>query len=522
MASKSILSGAVYLPLDGTDKKTLKKILKDLKVGVYDIGTGETHYVNAWTEDRPGYVGVPRQYGLKLLGDQSCIDEVSLGFELEEYEPINLRGYQEPWVEELVSLLQKGQLDTIGMAATGKGKTVMSLEASRRLGATTLIVVDQNSLKVQWAERIEEFLGIPKDQVGVVQGPKCDYEGRDFVIAMIQTLYNRTYPPEFYEYFGTVIFDESHVAGAPLFSQVLMQFPAEFRFGVSATPDRTDALQKVIEYNLGGVGVTLKNKHKKSVVRVLEHENPFSWYSNKSRMVGRYISEIAADGSRNLLLAEAIEWLYNNDRSVLGVSDRVEQLSDLKALCIALGIPEEDIGIIAGNHMVWGYAKELKPKRRPEGYVKDTEYTPVSLQLLKKKISAADQDRNKRECRIILATYGMFEKGVDVPRLDAGIECTPRTKAQQAHGRILRAVENKKTPIWVTVRDINSYRAENQFYQRISEYQKSNAEVKLWSVGQGLKTVKAAQLKKEAKQRVELLKVGRITTRRDGNFTVRT
>ncbi|MCK5307070.1 MAG: DEAD/DEAH box helicase family protein [Zetaproteobacteria bacterium] len=522
MASKPILSGAVYLPLNGTDKRTLKKILKDLKVGVYNVGNGETDYVNAWTEDRSGYVGVPRQYGLTLLGDTSCVDEVALGFELNKYDPIDLRGYQEPWVEELVSLLQKGQLDTIGMAATGKGKTVMALEAARRLGATTLIVVDQNSLRVQWVERIEQFLGIPQDQVGIIQGPKCDYEGRDFAVAMIQTLYSRAYPPEFYEYFGTVIFDESHVAGAPQFSQVLMQFPAEFRFGISATPDRTDALQKVIEYNLGGVGVTLKDKHKKSVVRVIEHKNPFSWYSNKSRMAGRYISEIASDGSRNLLLAKAIEWLYDNDRSVLGVSDRIEQLSDLKALLVALGIPEEEIGIIAGCRMVWGYAKELKPKRRPNGYVKDTEYTPVSLQLLKKKISEADMERNKIECSILLATYGMFNKGVDVPRLDAGIELTPRAKAQQVHGRILRPLDNKKIPIWVTVRDVNSYRAENQFYQRIGEYQKSNAKVKLWSVGQGLKTVKAAKLKKEVKQRVELLKAGRITTKSDGNFTVKT
>ena len=61
--------------------------------------------------------------------------------------------------------------------------------------------------------------------------------------------------------------------------------------------------------------------------------------------------------------------------------------------------------------------------------------------------------RIARECRIILATYGIFDTGTDIPRLDCGIEATPRSKLAQALGRILRTSRGKSTPIWFGIED---------------------------------------------------------------------
>jgi superfamily II DNA or RNA helicase len=420
-------------------------------------------------------------------------------------------------------LFEAGEYDQVAKAATGKGKTVMSLEIGRRLGRAMLVLVDQEFLRDQWVDRAKQFLGLRDDQIGIAQGGKCEYEGKVLVVGMVQTLYSRTYENGFYDHFGTVIFDECHTVGAAQFSRVLMQFPATYRLGVSATPDRGDALQKVIEFNLGPVQVTLEEKHRASIVRYVEYEGVLTWYANISPKSGRYLSELASDSLRTLLLAKIIKSLRGTGRSVLAVSDRIEHLEHIRMLCLNLGMPAEDLGLVTGYRNVWCYAKDPTPARRPYGWEKDTEYTPVSLQLVAKRVPKPELTRIKDTCGVLLATYGMFSKGVDVPRLGAGVDCTPRAKAEQVHGRILRSMGGKLVPVWVTIRDVFSYKAEYQFSHRIKEYQVSNAEIQQWHLSKGIKKVAdVGILLRETSQNVEGLKRSRIVTGLDGNSTVLT
>ena len=60
----------------------------------------------------------------------------------------------------------------------------------------------------QWIERIQEFL--PSARVGKIQATICDIEDKDIVIGMVQTLYNKEFPPEVYSEFGFTIVDEVH------------------------------------------------------------------------------------------------------------------------------------------------------------------------------------------------------------------------------------------------------------------------------------------------------------------------
>jgi superfamily II DNA or RNA helicase len=142
------------------------------------------------------------------------------------------------------------------------------------------------------------------------------------------------------------------------------------------------------------------------------------------------------------------------------------------------------------------------------------------LQLVKKRLNNQTLTERKETKRIIFATYGMFGKAVDVPRLSAGIDLTPRSRVVQVHGRILRVEASKKTPIWVTLRDFNSYKAEYQFLQRLGEYDKSNGEVHLWLPGKGKKRKDLKQLTSEVRKRHKLLKEAVIQTDKDGRNTV--
>lgn len=479
--------------------------------------------IQCYLED-DGVLSVPRSFGIKYARKHGIdlFDNTSTGH------PIGLDIVNPPRPHQVhfIDQMYQSCLSSYAFKAkahTGAGKTYCALQVISKLGCTAVVVVDQQFLMDQWVEAIQEHCGIPDSEldevVGICQGSRCDYEGKEIVIAMVQSLYSKTYPEEFYSYFGCAVFDELHTVGAEQFSKSLSLFPARYRFGVSATPNRGDAFQKVLDFHLGSVDVTLEKKHRKSQVRYILHDGVYSWYANSSPKAGRFISEIAQDGKRNLLLAHSIKSLYNTGRRLLVIGERIWQLKALRDLCYYLGIPEEDMGLCTGKYLQWEWVKDPTPPRRPPFMHKGAEYTPVKFDCIEHRNPRVNLEEAKTK-KIIFATYSLFSKGVDVPTLDAGIDVTPRSKAEQVHGRILREVDGKFTPIWVTVRDFNSYRAELQFSKRVEDYLKSNAEVSLWNPSKGIQRKDARKLIREARSRYQRLKSERIVIGADGNYTI--
>lgn len=517
---KAVIGSLVDLPK--TLGRSILPLVKKLTLNIWDSIAEDSHKVYLCKETKD-YFYVPRYIGVEFLKQNNIdfVDKVSTGSKaFDNAKEIDLRPYQEPWVVEILNKFTAGILDVVAMAGTGKGKTVMSLEVARRLGRTTLVIVDQNFLRDQWVQAAKKFLNLKDSDIGFIQGTDISYRGKTLVIAMVQTLYNKEYPNQLYKYFGTVILDEVHTLGAEQFSKVLSQFPAINRLGVSATPERGDGLQKILDYHLGPTSVVLDSVHDLSVVRYVEYQGVVSWYANISPKTGRYITELANDGQRNAILARVIKYLYDTGRPTLVVSDRIEHLENLMSLCFYLGIPSSIMGLVAGHKNIWKYAKDPTPPRKPYGLHRGAEYTPVKLQQVQKRNSKEYLEYTKNNAHIIFSPYGMFSKGVDVPRLAAGVDCTPRAKAEQVHGRILRPEIGKQVPLWVTIRDVMSYRAEHQFSNRLVEYDKSNAEIVQWHMKKGVKDRELKELKKEVDRNNRELKLARIVIGKDGNSIV--
>lgn len=516
-------SAMVWIPKSRLTRTLGNQLGRELRYKQYDMINEENTYFEDWMEEENG-TWVPRDFGLEFCHahDIEVDDVTSVGqYSIICTERPVLRDYQVPFVQEILEALQSHN-DVRVEAHTGSGKTIMSCYVATELGLPTLIFVDQEFLRDQWVETLTKFYGIDESEIGIVQGPKCEYQDKSFVIAMVQTAYSRTFDPEFYNWAGLIIYDESHTIGAEKFSETLRWFNARYRLAPSATPDRRDMFQKVLEHHLGPVRCRLQKQHKPSQVRYLESPFVPTWYASVSPKIGRYVSEIAEWAPRNHLIAQAIEWLYNSGREVLAISDRLEQLSEMRDLLYFMGIPPEEIGIIAGYEYRMQYAKEDRPKRKPIGWEQGTDYTPVSLQNVKKRIPKKELDRRKEECAIRLASYGMFSKGVDVPSLAGGVDMTPRSEFEQVHGRILRDKEGKKEPIFVTIRDKDCFRAEFQFLKRLNGYAKSNAEVYKWVIGKGVQKQDTQELKRKVRKRVETLKGYRIETTKDGRNIVMT
>jgi superfamily II DNA or RNA helicase len=433
---------------------------------------------------------------------------------------IQLREEQKPWVSDVLEQFAGRTWDLVAAAPTGKGKTVMAMKVAVAIGQGTLIIVDQENLRDQWIDRLQEHLEIDPDDVGIFQGKINRPSKCGFTIAMLQSLYSKPgIVKEWAKDFGLAIFDECHVVGAPVFSSVLFMIPAQFRLGISATPDRRDAFDKVIKWHLGPTRVRMLARHSRSTVRVVENYTTTSWYANTSPKAGRYVTELAEDPERNWTIVELVRWFAEHGRKALILSDRINHLEALIRACQAAGI-DESFGLYARYSSKWGYAKDPRPKRHPVGWVRETEYTPVCLQEIRKRKKKKDLEAAMLG-QIIFATYAMFGKGMDLPALDAGLDATPRTFVEQIHGRILRKQGQKLKPIWITLRDVNSQRAEHQFKIRILELEKSNAEVFQWSPERNqVKRTDAATLSAEADRRSRMLKSTRIVTNSDGRNTL--
>ncbi|MFV8328467.1 DEAD/DEAH box helicase [Flavobacterium sp. ZS1P14] len=75
-----------------------------------------------------------------------------------------------------------------------------------------LIITHRKQIAEQWIERIETFLGIPKNDIGKIGQGKTKI-GKQITVAMIQSLSKELEKPDVEKLlnaFGTIIVDECH------------------------------------------------------------------------------------------------------------------------------------------------------------------------------------------------------------------------------------------------------------------------------------------------------------------------
>ena len=65
-----------------------------------------------------------------------------------------------------------------------------------------------------------------------------DVDGKDIVLAMVQSVSVKDYPKEVFEQFGLAVFDECHHLGAEVFFKSMRKVASKYMLGLSATPKR--------------------------------------------------------------------------------------------------------------------------------------------------------------------------------------------------------------------------------------------------------------------------------------------
>lgn len=129
---------------------------------------------------------------------------------------------------------------------TGTGKTEVALAAMAQTGIATLVVAPVRDLMYQWHRRILKGLGYDAGIVG---------DGLSDIKAVTVTTYDSAYihTAKMGAGFGLLIFDEEHHLPGKCRREAAILSCAPMRLGLTATPQRSDGLEKDLDWLIGPV-----------------------------------------------------------------------------------------------------------------------------------------------------------------------------------------------------------------------------------------------------------------------------
>jgi len=341
----------------------------------------------------------------KIEDRRRTLSEINFSFRGE------LRPFQQVAVDEMLAK-DFGTLSS----ATGSGKTIMALYMIAQRRQPALIIVHTKDLAVQWTQRIETFLGIAAEKVGVIGGGK-KVLGEEITIALVQSLYK--FVEDVTEHIGFMVVDECHRCPSRTFTEAVTALDSRYMLGLSATPWRRDKLSKLIFWHLGDVHHEVDKNHLVEAGDVLPAEiitrnTSFKPYHDPVNEYSKMLSELTADTERNILIVSDVARETERGAGIcLVLSDRKAHCENLRAL--------------------------LKYR-----YKIDSELLTGDLSIAERQIVI--ERLNQSEANVVIATGQLVGEGFDCRNLSTLFLATPirfSGRVIQYLGRVLRPAPGK-------------------------------------------------------------------------------
>jgi len=315
--------------------------------------------------------------------------------------------------------------------------TIAIIKTMAESGKKGIVVLDRLNIVDQWWKEITKWTNA---RVGIIQGKTVDVKDKDIVLAMVQSISMKDYPPEIFAEFGIAIYDEVHCMAAETFSRVFPKICAKRNIGLSATVERSDGLSKVFKNHIGDIfhHEEFSVKNKKTIINMIQYKiddpngltkhiiNTYTKKANTSRM----ITNMANNKLRTLMIVKYIRLIAANPkRQILVLSDRKDHLRKMNAYLTKKGV---SCGLYIGN------------------------MSQSHLELTCQK-------------QVILGIYNLCQKAFNLKKLNTLLYATPRREIQQIEGRILRQ-QHAINPIILDFVDYWSPTFKNQWYSRQQYY----------------------------------------------------
>lgn len=365
--------------------------------------------------------------------------------------PVPLYDYQREAVAHMITA-KYGILKS----KAGSGKTQMGIALIKALGKKTLWLCHTADLLNQSKERAERYAD--SSLMGTITEGKVNI-GTGITFATVQTMCNvdlERYRNEW----DVIIVDECHrvsqsASTVSRYQKVLNNLAARHKYGLTATPDRSDGLIKATFALIGKVmyevpDEAVADKVMRVTVRPVETQTEISESCLNVDGTINYtqlIEHLTTNAARSRLIASCIH--DEKGHSCLILSDRIAQLEDIQDM-----LPEEmraESALITGK-MTSKSGKALREQSMQKMRTGDLKY--------------------------LFATYSLAKEGLDIPRLDRLFLASPvkfSSVVIQSIGRIARTFEGKETPVCYDFVDVEIGFCRRAFKERCRHYRKEQA-----------------------------------------------
>ena len=334
-------------------------------------------------------------------------------------------------------------------AVPGFGKTVMGIYAISQLKLNTLIIVQSKDIQNQWMERIQEFLDVPKSKlkrdsfVCVFNGSKKRMN-QNIDIATVSSLIHLENLEEVLSSYGMILVDECHRAASNTFTNVLKYAKAKYIYGFSATPERTDKLEK-IEYMFCGPIVYETSKYEiqsnYTFKQLLVPRATNTKIIDKEMNFNDICNELMNNQARNHLIVKDIMKEFKESGKIIVLSERIKHLEILYEM---LKYVDKNVFVISG---------QTKEKEKKQIF---------------------EQLRETEDNYILIATSKLLGEGFDLPSLSTLFLLMPisaESRIVQYTGRIHRNYEGKETVKVYDYVDVHIPMMSSMFQKRLKQYQ---------------------------------------------------
>ena len=343
-------------------------------------------------------------------------------------------------------------------AKPGSGKTQMGIALIKAIRRRALWLCHTQDLLKQSRDRALQY--IDESLIGTITEGKVNI-GIGVTFATVQTMANLELQ-QYRDYWDVVIVDECHRVSSSAttftrYEKVLNHLSARHKYGLSATPERSDGLIKATFALLGNIAYevpdsAVADRTMGVKVRTIETDCDIDddcLNDDGTINYVKLIESLTTDWYRNKLIVNAIE--SEKEHSCLILSDRLAQLEELINM-----LPEE---MIADSVFINGKMQSKKAKAAR---------------------AQALEDMRSGKKRYLFASYSLAKEGLDVPCLDRLFLASPckfSAIVTQAVGRVQRTHPGKDTPVVYDFHDVNIGYCDRAYRERCRSYRKLGAEI---------------------------------------------